>query len=288
MHKKWNISLLVIFVLVACSLLGIIAVQYTRHMATQTNQIYNHYKAYYLAKGGIEIGLSLMKLHGVWYELHLPQGNPFIQKNISSGSAFSLTIQGVSNIISQGHPENKTCTTPLTINKGESYILPLFIDNPPTELFNHFSPNHFYKNKSDLLSSLVITGLQNTNTINIGLIISSWGAISELGMYFSSEIFQGDSFFEVFSDKVQQKFNTTNDTILMNRKEEPSLQNYLIIANKESQEIQFCLKLPQNEKLPLPKVVISSFWYAGTKKIGLESIYQQPIPSYLIDSSIEE
>lgn len=288
MHKKGNISLLVLFILVACSLLGIIAIQYTRHMATQTSQIYNYYKAYYLAKGWSEIGLSLMKLHGIWYELAILQNDPFVQKNISSGSAFSLTIHGASNIISQGHPENKLCTDPLTIEKDESYILPLFIDTPPKELFTHFSLDHFYTNKSNLLSSLTISGLQNTNTINIGLIISSWGAISELGMYFSSEIFQGDSFFEVFSDKVQQKFNTTNDTILMNRREEPALQNYLIIANKGSQEIQFCLTLPENEKLPLPKTVISSFWYAGTKKIGLESTYQQPIPSYLIESSIEE
>lgn len=72
----------------------------------------------------------------------------------------------------------------------------------------------------------------------------------------------------------------------MNWEREPELQNYLIIANKDDQEIRFCLTLPDGKTLPLPRTYISSFGYAGTKKIGLETTYEEPIPSYLIDSNL--
>jgi hypothetical protein len=287
MKKKWNISLLVLFVLVACSLLGIIAVQYTRHMAIQTHQMYSYYKSYYLAKGGSEIGLSILQLRWAGYSWEIEKDDPFVTQNIHTGNAFSLKIQGSSSLLSQWYPNEETCLEPLYIGSGESFILPLFIDEPENNITDHFSDKKFYKNKSDLLKLLQIKENQTTNNVNIGVIVSQNGQLNELGILFTTGIFAWDDFFEQLSVKIQENFNITNDWTVM-WWQNPSLdnQNYLIIANIDPQELKFCLQLPTNIKLPLNKTYISSFGYAGSKKIGLETIYQQPIPSYLIDNNI--
>lgn len=288
MKKKGNISLLVLFILVACSLLGIIAVQYTRHMAIQTGQIYNYYKTYYLAKWGSEIGLSLMQLRWAGYSWEIKQDDPFVQQNVRTGNAFSLKIQGDNSLLSEGHPDTENCIQPLIIQKEESLILPLFTDTPELDISQHFSENKFYKNKSDLLKMISITWLDTPRDIWVGIIISSGGILSELGIFFTSWTFEGNNFFALLTSKIQTSFNTTTNSAIMNREREQWLQNYLIIANKDDQDLRFCLTLPDNKTLALPKTYISSFGYAGTNKMGLETIYQQPIPSYLIDSSITQ
>jgi len=288
MKKKGNISLLVLFVLVACSLLGIIAVQYIKHMAIQTNQMYSFYKTYYLAKWWSEIWLSLMKLRWVWYSMEIQKEDPFVLQNISTGNFFSLKIQWDNWFISNWYPEDKTCNNPIKIPGKEWYILQLFTDSPWDNLMQHFSKDYFYKNKSDLLKTLTITWLDVPRDVGVGIILSSWWTLLELWIYFTNSTFEWEDFFENISDKIQETFNTTNQNLVMNRQREQWLQNYLIIANKNSQELSFCLELPTGDTLTLPKTYISSFGYVWDKKTGLETIYQQPIPSYLIDSSIFE
>lgn len=287
MHKKGNISLLVLFVLVACSLLGILAVQYTRHMAIQTSQIYNYYKAYYLAKGANEIGLSLIKLRWAGYSLEIHPTDTFVQQNILTGNAFSLIIQGESSLLSQEHPNSKECNQPLLIPWNKSTIFPLFVDSAHSWIANNFTEQYNYKNKSNLLKTILITGLETPRPVSIGIIISSWWITSDLGIFFMSGIFQGYDFFEILKHNIQQSFNATDDRYVKNREEQFWLQNYLIIANTSPQDLRFCLQLPDNKTLPFPKTYISSFGYAWTKKIGIETIYQQPIPSYLIDSNLQ-
>lgn len=292
MKKKWNISLLVLFVLVACSLLGIIAVQYTKHMAIQTNQVYNYYKTYYLAKWGSEIGLSLMQLRWIWYSLHIEENSDFVQQNISTWNAFSLNIQWDWSIISNWYPGDETCSNPIKIYSWQSFILPLFIDKPintetleEERLIEYFSEQKFYTNKSEFLKSIQITNNEPRN-INIWIIVSSWWQLNEFWIFFKTGVFYWNTFFEELSESIKDALEKTNDYEATNWLSLQNLQNYIIIANKDSQELSFCLKLPQWSTLALPKTYISSFGSTNTKKMWLETIYQQPTPSYLIDSSI--
>jgi len=287
MKKKWNISLLVLFVLVACSLLGIIAVQYTRHIAIQTDQMNNYYKAYYLAKWWSEIWLSLMQLRKEWYSWEIKNNEKFIEQNISSGSTFSLNIQWRSNIISMWHPNETECINPIIIGSWQSFVLPLFIDLPESDITNHFSEQKFYRNMSEHLKELKIKNNYSPWNVNIWIILSSWWQLSELWIFFTGLVFQWEDFFENFVNNINESFTNIMDANIMDR-QNWDLQNYIIIANKENKELSFCLELPDWKEFSLAKTYISSFWYAWTKKIWLETIYQQPIPSYLIDSSILE
>lgn len=290
MKKKGNISLLVLFVLIACSLLWIIAVQYTRHIAIQIDQIHGYYKAYYLAKWGSEIWLSLMQLRKEGYSWEIEDNSDFTKQNLHTGSHLSLKIQWSSNILSMWHPDDKTCSNPITISSWQSFILPLFIDQPEDDISDHFSEKKFYKNKSENLKEIKITNKENPWKINIWIVVSSWWEINKFLMFFTGAVFNWDDFFEKFVKNVDKNFEkimylSIKDWQTSNW-QKSNLQNYLIIANKENRELSFCLNLLDWEKLALAKTYISSFWYIGDKTIWLETVYEQPIPSYLIDSDI--
>ena len=68
MHKKGNISILVIFVLLASSLLGVLAINFVQSMMKQSATVYNYYQSYYLAKAGVELGLAELGHRGVGFE----------------------------------------------------------------------------------------------------------------------------------------------------------------------------------------------------------------------------
>lgn len=67
MKKRGNISLLVLFVLLACSLLGLLTVHFLKNMSTQYNQITSYYKSYYLAQAGIETALTQLQHRGLGF-----------------------------------------------------------------------------------------------------------------------------------------------------------------------------------------------------------------------------
>jgi len=64
--------------------------------------------------------------------------------------------------------------------------------------------------------------------------------------------------------------------------EEYPYKNYLILANTNEETISFCI----NSAIPLPTDnfhITSNGMYHG-QTIGLELIYKQPIPSFLMNS----
>ena len=65
--KSGNISILVIFILLASSLLGILSMNFVQQMMKQSAVIHSYYKAYYLSKAGIELGLTQIKHRGIGF-----------------------------------------------------------------------------------------------------------------------------------------------------------------------------------------------------------------------------
>jgi len=66
--KSGNISILVIFVLLASSLLGILSMNFVQQMMKQSAVVHNYYKAYYLSKAGLEISLAQVASRDIGFE----------------------------------------------------------------------------------------------------------------------------------------------------------------------------------------------------------------------------
>jgi ABC-type siderophore export system fused ATPase/permease subunit len=61
MKKQGNISILVLFVLVASSLIGVLTMTFVNQMLYAANSISSYYTSYYLANAGLELLASEAK-----------------------------------------------------------------------------------------------------------------------------------------------------------------------------------------------------------------------------------
>ena len=95
--KKGNISILVIFVLIACSLIGVLTMSFINQMLFISNATLSYYKSYYLANAGLELLLTEAKSSGVGFETSLGTGNQIFKENFSCMNCdFSASISGTS------------------------------------------------------------------------------------------------------------------------------------------------------------------------------------------------
>ena len=67
-QKKWNIILIVLFVLLTASILWLLVVQYTKSMVENTSFMHRYNKAYYIAQWALEDGLTKVATNGIGFE----------------------------------------------------------------------------------------------------------------------------------------------------------------------------------------------------------------------------
>jgi hypothetical protein len=131
--KSGNISILVIFVLLASSLLGILSMNFVQQMMKQSATVHNYYKAYYLAKAGLELSLAQVTSRGVGFEYTISNEDAIVSGNFFSGfdqSIYSLSTQisGMSMMLSKNFWQSTGCDTPYILAPGDTTIVPLFRD----------------------------------------------------------------------------------------------------------------------------------------------------------------
>jgi hypothetical protein len=87
---------------------------------------------------------------------------------------------------------------------------------------------------------------------------------------------------ELAASTMSPDTGTTNTLNAYYASPEYKFKNYLILANTNPETISFCI----NSEIPLPTDnfhITSNGMYHG-QTIGLELIYRQPIPSFLMNS----
>ena len=289
MKKRWNISMLVMFVLLACSLLGLLSVYFLRNMATQYDQIMSYYKTYYLAQAGIETALVQLHHRGLWYSETIDATHPLIIQNINQPkSSFSFTIRGESNFLSKSLLDSGSCLSPFILHSGQSLILPLFVDGFTWSIIKSLYAWLVNQNLWTMLPLLQpVSDWLVPWTVNMWILLADSTGLYENGMYFSSGTDWNQNFFSSFSQSADRVLSKLEDIRLQNNnwQTDKNFSPYLIIANKDFRTVKFCLQLPNGKMLPTQQYLIQSFGMFGTSKLWLEATYKQPIPSFLIDSS---
>jgi len=153
MKKKWNISILVIFVLLASSLLGVLSMTFVQQMMRQSTVVNSYYKAYYLSKAWIELGLTAIKYRGIGFEYAIDTWTSIFTDNFFSGQNFTVTmdISGTAMLLSrQFRQENGSgCQFPYMLTGGDSLIVPLFMEKYSWPVAGMFDSWIQYQNLAD-------------------------------------------------------------------------------------------------------------------------------------------
>ena len=152
MHKRGNISMLVMFVLLTCSLLGLLTVHFLKNMSTQYSQITAYYKTYYLAQAGIETALTQLQHRGLGFSETISSDSDFIRQNIvQAQSSLSFEIIGKSNFLSKSLLGSGNCDSPYVLFSGQSFVLPLFVDGFSGSIVDSLSVPLINHNNASLL-----------------------------------------------------------------------------------------------------------------------------------------
>lgn len=123
--------------MVASGLLALLTLQFVKHFISTSTALDNYYKAYYMARGGMEAMLTQANLRGYGFEYNLAD-TPTLARNYYAGCAASGLCQLHGRTIAKGESINNTiqslsdrvCSPDamITLQPGQNTAYPLFYD----------------------------------------------------------------------------------------------------------------------------------------------------------------
>lgn len=286
MNRKlnWNISILVILVLLACSLMGILSMNFLNNLLSYTDNSYSYYKSYYYAKAWLELALTEIDNSDVWFSHNIPLTD-VINNNLGwTWEWFIVSILWRSTFLSNEFWKNTECNenTALSIPAKWSMTLPMFYDNSSdyNKIFSKDSDYNLLANSRQELSIRNYPwGQYNNPILDIWVVFQSWDSMLWDYIYMTWLEFNS-----TFFQKYFQEFQTMY-------RDEPwsyGYLSYIVISNPNEAEVKFCIDAwssNTNKEFPWPttKYFISSRWEYRWRTVWLQAIYAQPLPSFFIN-----
>lgn len=134
-HKKWNISLIVLFILAITSLLGLLAFQNVQSMIEVNADDLFATKSLYYSKAWVELWVALSNGYWIGFEDKVTNKN-WVNKNFQCysknqcGTEFSISNRSRTYLTNIPW-DNQQCTenNSFKLKEWESLIVPLFLDN---------------------------------------------------------------------------------------------------------------------------------------------------------------
>lgn len=261
-------------------------------MMQQSAVVNSYYKAYYLSKAWIELGLVQIKHRGIGFEYVVTTGNSVITDNFFSGQLFSVstTLSGTASLLSKNFWQGSGCESPYVLSGGESVIVPLFRDVTPGTITQLLTTGMVYENLAQLLDKITIKNISSPDAVTFGLLTLSGEELSDNGIFFKSWSLTTSSLgefklaFDTYMAEADRNFAnyyTTRELI------EKWYKMYFMISNTAQESQSFCLQTVMDSQsqtfpvLPTDTFFLQSQASFGNQRVGLDASYAQPIPSFL-------
>lgn len=297
MKKKWNISILVIFVLLASSLLGILSMNFVQQMMKQSAIVHSYYKSYYLAKAWLELGLTAIQTRGPWFDYVVNTWDAIIQDNFFSGYNYSLSlsISWTASLLAPHFWQGSGCENPYMLSGGDSIIVPLFRDVTEETFWSLFTTGIAYQNLADLLGKINFLPSITYGDVTYWILVLSGDDLSQNGVFFQTGTLQKglNDFIQSFDTylKTVDDFDLYgNESYVYTRYQNQQLtQNgfrmYLMISNRSDEVESFCIDIVEpNSVLPTDTFLLQSHAVYANQHIVLDALYAQPIPGFLFST----
>ncbi len=178
MNKKWNISIIVLFVLAISSLLAILTFQNIKSIIQNNIENIFYQKSLYITKAWTELGLAISNWYWIWFEDKISQ-NGQINKNFNCKNCwFDLNISNRSrNLITSIAWDQQECTqnNAIQLKQWDSFVLPLFVDQRKISKLdlNKYESILPYRNKNDENISMILLN-NNSSWVDLLLYFAIW------------------------------------------------------------------------------------------------------------------
>lgn len=293
---KWHISILIILVLLASSLIGLLTMNFLKQMTSYTSETYSYHKSYYFAKAWLELSLTEIDNSWIWFSNTLSGSSSIFLNNFDCEHCwFDVNIQWKTKYLSDKFRLSDECNndTAFLLKWKESFVLPMFLQKEVSSNFEVFWPINYnfdlLKYRKDLKFihnqdygarvwkvNLWLIILSDDNTIQKDyLLIRSYNTSEDVLKKYFEEF---DAFY--WSE------------LLLNR---DKFSSFLIISNTDTYDLSFCIHadqvlywwFSQDAYLPTMNFYISSIWNYLNRSVGLQAIYGQAIPWFLANTYLE-
>lgn len=262
---KGNVSLLVIFVLLASSVISLLSINQIQRLLTYGNMTFNYFRAFYLAKAGTELWLTEVYNSGDGFNHEVLSGSAIVTWNLLSGYEwfepyFNMTITWsfatLTNDIrnSECNNENK-----IRLTSWAWIMLSLFSDDN--------------KNLNTILSDN-IGNKKLWNFYNLSINSTS----SELTFAFFTYNNSG-----YMTDIVVSTW-TDLKNFIEGQKIDEGDKWYLTIKNPGTWDevAEFCITM-DGDLIPYSDSLITVFWHYGDMEVWLQSIVKKWVPDWTLN-----
>ena len=278
---KGNVSLLIILILLASSVIAMLSINQIQRLLTYGNMTFNYFRAFYLAKAWTELWLTEVYNRENWFE----QSITWIEEDDDGN------IVDIHDIIRENFMWEW--------NKYE-WFRPYFnmeIKSRFKKITNDIKSDNCDGNKIELKGwDWIVLSLFSDNTSNIEDILNPekwnldaykyilsfddlvWNTIRLWG--FSYDNNGNMDYISVQDEKDLSKFMET----LWASSFKSWKKQYLTIKNSGTSDISFCLKNQRGEnKIPYSHYLIDVQWHYGDMEVWLESIVKKDIPAWSLN-----
>ena len=265
---KGNVSLLVIFVLLASSVISLLSINQIQRLLTYGNMTFNYFRAFYMAKAGTELWLTEVYNSGDGFNHEVLSGSAIVTWNLLSGYEwfepyFNMTITWsfatLTNDIrnSECNDENKIRLTSwawimlslFSDDTGKEWNFSgIFSENKKITKLKKFTELSLLDNNSELTFAFFT---YNNSGYMTDIVVSTW---TDLGDFIKKKtISDGDKW-------------------------------YLTIKNPGTWDevAEFCINM-NGDLIPYSDSLITVFWHYGDMEVWLQSIVKKWVPDWTLN-----
>ena len=272
---KGNVSLLVIFILLASSVIALLSINQIQHLLTYWNMTFNYFRAFYLAKAWTELWLTEVYYREAWFEDNIGSWDAIVSWNLVWAYSwfnpyFNMNISWKFLNLTKDirYTANEDCTedNKITLGSGEWIMLSLFSDD--TKWFTKI-----FGENSDI------------TPLNID------GEIKKIEMDYNKSwltfwLFGYDKDLKSMNENIIVKKSSNTLTLSKFLSDYISKiswdRKYLTIKNSSDKDISFCINMG-GKLIPYSNSLITVRGNYWNMEVWLQSIVEKEVPFWAMD-----
>lgn len=265
---KGNVSLLIIFILLAGSVIAMLSINQIQHLLSYWNMTFNYFRAFYLAKAGTELWLTEVYNREAWFKHSIESWDSIITQNLvwnyeGFNPYFSMDIESNFEILTDDIRYTDKCDddNKIILKPDEWIMLSLFRDNA--------------KNMADILNPEFkdIKPLSNEEIKSLDFWNPGW----DLKFW----IFAYDDNWEDMKDIIVRDWNNLNK--FLNSNMVSGKRRYLTIKNQWTSDVKFCVNWKWSGNIPYSNSLINVRGNYWDMEVWLQSVVKKEVPFWALD-----
>ena len=260
---RGNISLLVILILLASSVISLLSINQIQRLITYGNMTFNYFRAFYLAKAGTELWLTEVYNSENGFNHRVASGSAIVSWNLLSGydgfePYFDMTITGSFYTLTDDIRNSECSGNKIKLATWAGIMLSLFSDE--TKDLNKILSDEDSEKNFERLSDF------RDLSINVN---------SDLTFAFFT--YNGDEMTDIVVETWKNLWK-----FLENKAIPDGQKWYLTIKNSWTEDVEFCVTMG-NKLIPYSDSLITVFWHYGDMEVGLQSIVKKQVPDWTLN-----